>query len=113
MEGFRKLYVYQQSLESLKELYTLFSETEIRQDYSLRDQIKRAAMSITANIAEGYGRSTTKDKYHFLTIAIGSTNEVMAFLDIVNALYKIDTSDLNKKYEVLGKQIYKLRKVMK
>ncbi len=66
-------------------------------------------MSVVANIAEGYGRQTPNDRRHFLVIALGSTNEVIAFLDIVTSIYTIDTVQLRDFYDHLGKQLYLLR----
>ena len=79
--------VYEESKLLVKEIYQLAFKLLTYKDYSLVDQIKRAAMSIPANIAEGYGRKTRKDFSKFLSIALGSTNEVMAFLDIVDLIY--------------------------
>jgi four helix bundle protein len=69
-------------------------------------------MSVTANIAEGYCRQTNKDRSYFLTIAIGSSNEVIAFLDIVNILYDLEVKELQENYDHLGRQLYNLRKAL-
>jgi four helix bundle protein len=58
-------------------------------DYSFRDQIKRAALSILLNIAEGSAKKSDKDFAKFLEISIASANEVVACLDIMRELNKI------------------------
>lgn len=67
-------------------------------------------MSISANIAEGYGRSSKKEKAQFYAIALGSCNEVCAFLDIITAVYSIDTQKEKECFNQVGKQLYALRK---
>ncbi len=112
MSSFHDLRVYNQSLTSIKHLYKFFQNELLKYDYHLNDQIKRAAMSVTANIAEGYCRQTSKDRSYFLTIAIGSSNEVIAFLDIVKVLYDLEVKELQDNYDHLGRQLYNLRKTI-
>jgi four helix bundle protein len=112
MSSFHNLRVYNQSLQSIKLLYKFLQNNIIKNDYSLKDQIKRAAMSVTANIAEGYCRKTSKDRANFLTIAIGSANEVIAFLDIIKTVYNLEVKEYQDNYDHLGRQIYKLRKAI-
>ena len=109
MSGFEKLIIYQKSIEGTKEIYNLVSKPAFKRDFSLVDQIKRAAMSVTANIAEGYGRNSKKEKYYFLTVSLGSANEVIAFLDIIQAIYNLDVNSQRLFYTQLGKQIYTFR----
>ncbi len=90
MSGFEDLRIYRLSLEGCKIIYKIILKDPIKKDYSLVDQIKRAVMSIVANIAEGYGRYTKKDRSQFLTYSIGSCNEVLAFLDIINTICNIE-----------------------
>ncbi len=68
--------IYQESIALVKEVYQLARELLLERDFSLVDQIKRAAISVSANIAEGYDRKTRKGFANFLSIALGSTNEV-------------------------------------
>lgn len=110
MSGFRKWSVYSHALEGVKRIYVLLQDPRFKHDFSLSDQIKRAAMSVVANIAEGYGRTTNKDKAHFLTIAIGSVNEVIAFLDIIASVYELDTKEIQDFFDHLGRKISNLRK---
>ena len=70
-------------------------------------------MSVSANIAEGSGRIAQKDYYHFISIALGSCNEVQAFLDIIKTLYpKVDVNKEHLYYFELSKQIFAFRKTL-
>ena len=73
---YRKLQVYQLSLQQVKEVYTLTKNFPQNELYGLTDQIRRAVISIPSNIAEGYGRASNPDLIHFLHIALGSSNEL-------------------------------------
>lgn len=111
--SFEDLRIYQESLNGVRLIYELTNNPRFSRNFSLVDQIRRASNSVLANIAEGYGRRTKADRAQFLTIAIGSANEVIAFLDIVNTIYpSIDTVELKAFYHKLGKQIYAFRNKM-
>lgn len=101
--------VYVMSLQLAQQVYKLTKEKEFRKEYSLCDQMKRASLSVSANIAEGYGRKTKQDFSHFLSIALGSCNELIAFLDFVELEFKFNTQSIKQQYEVLSKRIYSFR----
>lgn len=109
MSGFEKSKIYQLALQGVQIVYQLIKQPKLNRDFSMIDQIKRAVMSIVANIAEGYGRHSNKDKAHFLAIALGSCNEVSAFLDIIQRIYNIDTTKQKDFFNQLGKQIWSYR----
>lgn len=90
--SFEKLEVWQLARVWRKNLYTatlLFPDTE---KYGLTSQIRRAANSITANLAEGGDRSGTKDRLKFVNIAYASTMEVLDHLITAHDLGFIDES---------------------
>lgn len=62
----------------------------------MTDQIRRAATSVSANIAEGFGRTTINDKIHFYTMAYGSLLEVKNFLYLAEKLGYISQGILNE-----------------
>ena len=100
-----KLRIYQSGLQVTSEIYKLIAgNRNLKVDYSLCDQIKRSSISIVANIAEGYCRSKKQFK-NYLQIASGSANETVALLQIIQLIYTIDTSSLQEKFKVLGRQI--------
>jgi four helix bundle protein len=107
-----KLRIYQLALKLIAETYFLIRKNvNLHKDYSLCDQLKRAAVSVVANIAEGYLR-TKKQFKNYLKIASGSTNEVVALLQIISVVYKIDTSNLQELYRSLGRQIISFCKTL-
>jgi len=86
-----------------------------REGFHLKDQLCRAANGIQANIAEGFGRSPAEFKM-YLTRALGSCNEVITHLkDALNAKFG-DVEIIEKliqEYEIIGKQIFRLREKWK
>ena len=83
------------------------------EQYALCDQLRRAAVSIPSNIAEGMGRSSIKEQVHFLEIAYGSLNETMCQIEIARNLGYITDLQLNpieEQVRILGKLLSGLRK---
>ncbi|MEO0970680.1 MAG: four helix bundle protein [Cyanobacteria bacterium J06639_18] len=86
--GFEHLEFYQESLKLLKAAYRLADELPKHESYNLVQQLRRAACSITLNIAEGYGRYHYLDRLRFLYIARGSLAETFsAFIIAENIGY--------------------------
>jgi len=108
-----KLKIYDLGLKLVKDIYKLIKNNKIvSKDYSLSDQLKRAAVSVPCNISEG-AYTTKKQFVNYLRIAAGSSNEVVALLKIVELVYSIKTDVLQSKYTALGKQINSLIKRIK
>ncbi len=91
--GYRKLVAYQQASEVVKLVYTLLKKFPKEEQFALCSQLRRAAVSITSNIAEGVSRYSYKDKIHFLEIAFGSLMEVMSQLEIATDMGYITIDD--------------------
>lgn len=103
--------IYNLSLQGYKYINQLTKLPQFRKEYSLVDQLKRASISITANIAEGYGRSSKKNFSHFRSIFLGSCNETLALLDAVNIMYpRIELNEIQEHYDLLGKKLWSFRK---
>jgi four helix bundle protein len=79
-EGFRKLIVWQKAYDLALNIYKLTQQYPKHEQYGLISQIRRASLSISANIAEGYERQHRKEYIQFLMIAKGSLGEVETFL---------------------------------
>jgi len=75
-EGFKSLIVWQKSMLLAKETYRVANLFPAKENYALADQMRRAAVSIPSNIAEGNRRGTKKDYAHFISMAHGSTAEL-------------------------------------
>lgn len=105
MKNVEDLEIYRKAIEYVSEIYLLIRKNRILEsDYSLSDQIKRAAVSVAANISEGYFRSI-KQTQNYLAIASGSVHEVTTLLLIVSNVHNIETIHLREKYNILAKQI--------
>jgi four helix bundle protein len=79
---FEELVVYQRTRELVKEVYALTRRPAFAKDWGLADQIRRAAVSILSNIAEGFERGSNTEFIQFLYIAKGSCGEVRAQLTV-------------------------------
>ena len=64
--GYRKLIAYQKAKDVVKKTYKLLKKFPIEERYAMCDQLRRAAVSITSNIAEGVNRFSVKEKAHFI-----------------------------------------------
>jgi four helix bundle protein len=95
---FEDLEVWQLSRALVKEIYNLTATNKINRNFSLKDQIQRAALSIMNNISEGFERHSDKEFAHFLNIAKGSAGEVRSMLFVMLDMYYIDNETFNKIY---------------
>jgi four helix bundle protein len=82
MFDFENLNVYHKARELRREIFLLLSEKK-KVDLIISNQLKRAAVSVVLNIAEGTGKTGKADKRNFYTIARGSTYEIVAVIDIL------------------------------
>lgn len=87
IESFKDLIVWQKSMSLVKEVYAITSNFPKSEIYGLTSQMRRAAVSIPSNIAEGKKRKTKNDYVQFLRIANGSTAELETQLLITRDLY--------------------------
>ena len=86
MNSYKDLIVWKKSVDMVVQLYDYISDFPKNESYALSDQMRRAAISIPSNIAEGYERSTTAEYIRFLMIARGSKAELETQLHICNQL---------------------------
>ena len=88
IKSYRDLIVWQKAMELVTEVYAITKEFPKEELYALTSQIRRSAVSVPSNIAEGYGRNSTQDYTRFLQIACGSLYELQTQLEIsVNLKY--------------------------
>jgi four helix bundle protein len=83
---FEKLDVWQKARVFVKNIYELTAEFPTEEKYGVISQLRRASLSITANIAEGMSRNTEKDKARFINMAFSSAIEVINFLILTQDL---------------------------
>jgi four helix bundle protein len=79
-ETFEEINAWQRARDLTKRVYQISGEGRFARDFGLRDQMRRACISIMSNIAEGFERSGTKEFVQFLSVAKGSVGEVRSQL---------------------------------
>jgi len=79
-QRFEEIEAWQKARELTREIYHISKNIQFSKDYGLREQIRRASISIMSNIAEGFERSGTTEFIQFLAIAKGSAGEVKSQL---------------------------------
>lgn len=82
VRSFEDLMVWQKAIEFVKQVYIVTNEGELKRDFGLKDQMRRAAVSIPTNIAEGFERASRREYLMFLIIAKGSAGEVRSLLRV-------------------------------
>lgn len=107
---FEELPVWNDALELGRQVLALTSARAFLRQRSLRDQIERAAVSVSNNIAEGFERGTTQELLTFLYIARGSAGEVRSMLSLLERLpafrdLKSEISDLKLSAEKISRQL--------
>ena len=102
--NFRNLICYQKGRTLVKEVYALVKTFPVEEKYALGDQLRRAVVSVTSNIAEGSGRQSFKDQAHFLELSYGSLMEVMSQLDLALDLNFIDNENYKRLEEVIEEE---------
>jgi len=98
IERFEDIQAWQKARQVSSAVYKLCKRGELTKDFGLKDQIRRSAVSVQSNIAEGFGREGNKEFVHFLRIAKGSSSEFRSQLyNLLDADY-IDESAFNALY---------------
>ena len=108
MQNYRKLLVWQKAHEFVSNIYENTKGFPRDELYGITSQLRRASVSISANIVEGAGRKTRSDFARFLTISLGSTNEVEYFLILSKDLNCISMDE----YTGLADRLVELRKML-
>lgn len=111
--SFEKLDVWQMAKKLVVRIYKITSQFPVEEKYGLVSQLRRAAVSICSNLAEGSGRSTQKDQANFYNNAYSSLVEVLNQLLICYDLKWIDQNDLSSSradIELISSKINSLRK---
>jgi four helix bundle protein len=107
---FEELPVWKEALQLAAGTYALTAQPPFHGEYSLRDQIERAAVSVSNHIAEGFESGTTKELLTFLHIARSSAGKVRSMLCLLEILpdydyLKPDISDLKSQTEDISRQL--------
>lgn len=108
MENYKELDVWQKAVDLVIEIYTLLKDFPQDERYGLITQIQRAVISVPANIAEGWGRGSTKEYIQFLRVSRGSLTELETHLIIsgrLNYLPDKKCECLLQEIELIGKML--------
>jgi four helix bundle protein len=84
MPNFEKLKVWEKSVELARKIYDVTSQGKLDKDYGMKDQMRRSAVSISANIAEGDEMDSNKQSIRYFRIAKGSCGELYTHTEISN-----------------------------
>jgi len=108
IESFYDLKVWKTAHQAVLDVYKVTSDFKAEEKYRIKDQLCRAVVSIPANIAEGFGRSSKKDFIKFLIIARGSLEESKYLLFLSKELGYIS----DEKFSVLHSQLIEIAKMI-
>ena len=109
LKNYKELKVWQRSYQLCLEIYKITKRFPNGERYGLTSQIRRAAVSVPSNIAEGYGRKTTPEYIRFLYIAYGSNCELETQILLSGDLGYIETGKL----EILKEGIGEVERMLK
>src|SRR3990170_1291659 len=115
IKNYRDLRVWQSGMDLVVMVYELSDKFPSKEVYGLTSQIRRAAVSVPSNIAEGHTRESTKEYLHHLSIAQASLAEVETQMEIAFRLKYCTQDELDKivtHSTSLGKQLYSLRNAL-
>jgi four helix bundle protein len=96
MKSYRDLIVWQKAIDLVCVIYKLSSSFPKEEIFALTSQLKRAAISVPSNIAEGYGRNSKNDYIRFLQIASGYLYEFQTQIEIANRLNFLSGDSFNE-----------------
>ncbi len=113
IKSFTEMNVWQKANELAIEIFQLTVPLPRSEDYALKSQIRRSSNSVSANVAEGFGRKTKKDKSYFYTIARGSAFETQSHLKYGNGVGYFTEEDTNRLFTEYKELIHQLNKIMK
>jgi four helix bundle protein len=116
VQTYRDLIVWQQAMDLITDCYELTREFPSHELYGLTSQLRRAAVSIAANIEEGHGRESTKDFLRHLSISYASLMELETHIQISARLryVKVDTADqFGERTSGIAKMIHSLKRSLR
>lgn len=112
VDGHEDLLVWQLAMDIGVQVYELSRSFPAAERFGLTSQVRRAAVSIPSNIAEGHGRGSTREFLRFISIAIGSTAELKTQLKLARRLGFAETTAIDHtvhRLDELGKMLHGLR----
>ena len=108
LQNFEEIEAWQKARELVREVYAISGQGKFEKDFVLRDQMRRAGVSILSNIAEGFERGGRREFLQFLSIAKGSAAELKAQLYVAQDQHYIEQQTFDKLYamaDTVGRMI--------
>jgi len=106
VKSYEDLQVWQQAMKLAELVYAFVRQFPVEERFSLSDQLRRAAVSVPSNIAEGFGRETKADFLHFLAMARGSLYELQTQVELADRLgMSSDKTVVSETADSLGRMI--------
>jgi len=112
-QGFKDLRVWKQGIVLAEQIYSLTSKLPTHERFGLIDQLRRSAISIPSNIAEGQKRLNRQETVQFCGIALGSSAELQTQLILASRLYKLPVEKELGECEEISKMLTGLIKAIK
>ena len=113
VERFEELKIWQKAVEIAVDIFKISDEVPLKTDYSTKDQIRRSALSISSNIAEGFEYNSHLEFLRFLKYAKGSAGELRSQLFILQKLNLIEAEFYKNKFEELEQLSKQISSFMK
>jgi four helix bundle protein len=105
IKRFEEILAWQKARELVHETYGACGKGAFNRDFGLNSQVCRAAVSTMTNVAEGFGRKSTKDFAHFLDVARGSALETQSLLYVARDLNYIEPAEFERLYKIAEETI--------
>lgn len=113
IRNYRDLAVWQRGIDIALAVYEVTKSFPADERFGLTSQLRRAAVSVPANIAEGHARSSTKDYLRYVAIAIGSLAETATFIELAGRLGYGNVEEMRKIFEMTTEERRMLRALQK
>jgi len=113
--SFRELQVWQRGMQIVEAVYRISGVFPKAEAYGLTNQVRRAAVSVPSNLAEGHARASTKEYLRHVSVARGSLAELETQLEIAVRLNYVDETRMNpirEQCDHLSRQLYQLRNAL-
>lgn len=111
-KSFKDMPAWQKAMGVAETVHTLTDDLPRKEDYGLTSQIRRSALSVSANLAEGFGRNHTLDKANFYYNARGSLTETQSHLEYAKRIGYIDKEKAEALDKALGALHYEINKII-
>lgn len=99
IKTYRELIVWEKSISLVNQIYKVSKQFPNDENFGLTSQLRRSAVSVPSNIAEGYGRNSLNDYIRFLNISVGSLYEIQTQIEIAFNLEYVEKRHFEELYE--------------